>query len=60
MEERNSIYISDNLQLFSAFKSGLFVDSLRPVNSDYQKEEKDATIIEKDLSADHLTATYWG
>ena len=49
-----------SLFLFSAFKPGLFADSLRPLNSDYQKKEKDATIVEKDLPADHLTATYWG
>jgi hypothetical protein len=60
MKEINSIYISDNRQLFSDFKPGLFADSLRPLNSDYQKKEKDATIVEKDLPADHLTATYWG
>jgi hypothetical protein len=60
MEETNSMYISDNQQLFSAFKPGLFADSLRPLNSDYQKKEKDATVIEKDFPADHLTVTYWG
>ena len=60
MEETNSMYISDNRQLFSAFKPDLIVDSVRSLNSDYQKKGKDATIIEKDLPADHLTATYWG
>ena len=60
MEETNSMSIFYNRQLFSAFKPVLFVDSLRPLNSDYQKTEKDATIIEKDLHDDHLTATYWG
>jgi hypothetical protein len=60
MKEINSMYISDNRQLFPAFKADLFVNHLRPLNSDYQKKEKDATIIEKDLPADHLTATYWG
>jgi hypothetical protein len=60
MEDTNSMYISDNQQLFSAFKPGLFADSLMPLNSDYQKKENDATIIEKYLPPDHLTATYWG
>ena len=60
MEVTNSMYISDNRQLFSAFKPGLFVDSQRPLRSDYQKKEKDAMIIEKNRPADHLTATYWG
>ena len=60
MKEINSMYISDNLQLLPAFKAGLFVNSLRPLNSVYQEKEKDSTIIEKELPADHLTATYWG
>jgi len=60
MEETNSMYISDNQQLLSAFKPGQFADFLRPLNNDYQKKEEDATMIEKDLPADHLTATYWG
>jgi hypothetical protein len=60
MKEINSMYISDNRQLFPAFKVDLFVNPLRPLNSDYQKKEKDAAIIRKELPADHLTATYWG
>jgi len=60
MKETNNMYIPDNRQLFSASKTGLFLDSLRPLNSDYQEEEKDETIIEKNLPADHLTASYWG
>jgi hypothetical protein len=53
MEEMNSMYISGDRQLFPAPKTGLFGYSLRPLNSDHQKEEKDATIIKKDLPADH-------
>jgi hypothetical protein len=60
MEEMNSMYISGDRQLFPAPNTGLFGYSLRPLNSDHQKKEKDATIIKKDLPADHLTATYWG
>ncbi|HVO64937.1 MAG TPA: hypothetical protein VMT12_00510 [Syntrophales bacterium] len=60
MEETNNIYIPDNRQLFSASKTGLFWNSLRPLSSDYQEKGKDETIIEKNLPADHLTATYWG
>lgn len=60
MEETNNMYIPDNRQLFSASKIGLFWGCLRPLNSDYQEKKKDETIIEKDLLADLLTATYWG
>jgi len=60
MKEKNSMHISNNRLLFPASQNGLFGDSERPLNSDYQKKEKDTTKMEKDIPADHLTATYWG
>ena len=60
MEEKNSIYIFDDRLLFSAFNNGLYGRTIESANSDDQNRERDVTMVETDLPAEHLTATYWG
>ncbi|MGA2330207.1 MAG: hypothetical protein ABSG75_00445 [Syntrophales bacterium] len=60
MKETKKIYISDYQRLFPIQETGPVRDLLRPSKSDYLKQEKEQLIINKDLTDDHLTATYWG
>jgi hypothetical protein len=60
MMGKTTIYMSDNENLLPVPKTELLGNSLRPPDREYQKKEKEAIIIKKDLPADHLTATYWG
>ena len=60
MKEIKNIYISDYQWLFPIQETGPVRDLLRPPKSDYRKQEKERLIINKNLTDDHLTATYWG
>ncbi|MGA3209383.1 MAG: hypothetical protein ABSE05_16365 [Syntrophales bacterium] len=60
MKETKNIYISDYHWLFLIQKTGPVRGLLMPSKSDYRKQEKEQLTINKDLTDDHLTATYWG
>jgi hypothetical protein len=60
MKETKNIYISDDKQWFSIPDAGPFRDLLRLSESNYQKKEEEILTINKGITDDHLTATYWG
>jgi hypothetical protein len=60
MKETKNIYISDDKQLFSIPDTGPCRDLLRLPESNYQKKEEEILTINKGITDDHLTATYWG
>jgi hypothetical protein len=60
MKETKKIYVSDYQWLFPIQETGPVGDLFRPSKSDQRKQEKERVIINKDLTDDHLTATYWG
>lgn len=60
MKETKNIYISDYQRLFPIHENNPVLDLLRPYKSEYRKQEREQLIINKDLTDDHLTATYWG
>jgi hypothetical protein len=60
MEETKNICIFDYKQLFSISDASPIRDLLRLPESDYQKREEEMLRINKGISDDHLTATYWG
>lgn len=60
MKETRNIYISDYQRLTPIQETGPVMELLRPSKSDHQKKEKELLTINKDLTDDHLTATYWG
>jgi hypothetical protein len=60
MEETKNICIFDDKQLFSISDASPIRDLLRLPESDYQKKEKEMLTINKGITDDHLTATYWG
>lgn len=60
MKETKNIYIADYQWLFSIQETGPGRDLLSLTKSGYRKQEKEQLRINKDLTDDHLTATYWG
>jgi hypothetical protein len=60
MKETKNIYVSDYQRLFPIQETRPVGYLLRPSTSDCRKKEKEQLIIDKDLTDDHLTATYWG
>jgi len=49
MLRKSRIYISDNEHLLAVPETELLGNSLRAPNSDYEKKEKEAIIIKKEL-----------
>ncbi|MGO9136573.1 MAG: hypothetical protein ACLP9S_04235 [Syntrophales bacterium] len=60
MKETKKIYISDYQWLFHTRETEPVGDLFRPFKSDYRKQEEERLLINKVLTDDHLTATYWG
>jgi len=60
MKEIKEIYISDYQRLFQQQETSPVGDLFRPSKGDYQKQEREQLIINKGLTDDHLTATFWG
>jgi hypothetical protein len=60
MKDTKDIYISDYRWLFPIQETGAVRDLLRPSKSDCRKPEEEQLITNKNLTDDHLTATYWG